>query len=360
MRESARSPAAPPADGDCWPGPSPGPGDRLWPDRMEEAERVRGLAARLLGARETREVAFVENTSTALSLVAEGLDWRPGDNVVGAALEFPSNVYPWMGLASRGVEYRRVEERDGRIDPDEPSSLIDPRTRMLALSWVQYASGFLVDLARLGRACRERGVLFVVDVIQGLGALPLDVEADFVDVAAGSAHKWLLGPGGDRAALRLRPRGRAPAAGALRLALHESPLPVDRVRPHLERGCQALRERHAQRLRHRGPGGLAGDPAGGRRRERSSRGCSRSPTSPPGGSRTWDSPSSARAAGGRPLGIVTAVPPGRDAQDLVKRLDERGIVVAARAGRLRIAPHFYNTAEEIERCLSVLREIVEE
>jgi cysteine desulfurase/selenocysteine lyase len=187
-------------------------GDRLWSDRMEEADRVRGLAARLLGARESHEVAFVENTSTALSLVAEGLDWRPGDNVVGAALEFPSNVYPWMGLASRGVEYRQVAERDGRIDPGEILALIDSRTRMLALSWVQYASGFRSDLARLGRACRERGVLFVVDVIQGLGALPLDVEADFVDVAAASAHKWLLGPEGigllyisDRVVERLRP-----------------------------------------------------------------------------------------------------------------------------------------------------------
>ncbi|HEX4499170.1 MAG TPA: aminotransferase class V-fold PLP-dependent enzyme, partial [Thermoanaerobaculia bacterium] len=187
-------------------------GDRLWADRMEEVERVRGLAARMLGAREAREVAFVENTSTALSLVAEGLDWKPGDNVVGAALEFPSNVYPWMSLAARGVEYRRAEERDGRIDPGELFALIDSRTRMVALSWVQYASGFRSDLERIGRACRELGILFVVDVIQGLGALGLDVEADFVDVAAASAHKWLLGPEGiallyvsDRVVERLRP-----------------------------------------------------------------------------------------------------------------------------------------------------------
>ncbi|HEY4574902.1 MAG TPA: aminotransferase class V-fold PLP-dependent enzyme, partial [Thermoanaerobaculia bacterium] len=187
-------------------------GDRLWQERIDEAERVRGLAARLLGARAPHEVAFVENTSTALSLVAEGLDWRPGDNVVGAAFEFPSNVYPWMSLAARGVEYRQAEERDGRIDPEELLSLIDDRTRMLALSWVQYASGFRSDLARLGAACRERDVLFVVDVIQGLGALALDVEQAQVDVAAASAHKWLLGPEGigllyvsDRVVERLRP-----------------------------------------------------------------------------------------------------------------------------------------------------------
>ncbi len=187
-------------------------GDRFWLERQEEAERVRGLAARLLGARGVHEVAFVENTSSGLSLVAEGLAWKPGDNVVGAHFEFPSNVYPWMSLASRGVEYRRAEERDGRIDPEELLALIDDRTRILALSSVEYASGFRSDLARLGAACRERGVLFVVDVIQSLGALAIDVERDLVDVAVASAHKWLLGPEGigllyvsDRVVESLRP-----------------------------------------------------------------------------------------------------------------------------------------------------------
>jgi selenocysteine lyase/cysteine desulfurase len=187
-------------------------GDRFWLERQEEAERVRGLAARLLGAREVHEIAFVENTSSGLSLVAEGVDWKPGDNVVGADFEFPSNVYPWMSLASRGVEYRRAPERDGRIDPEELLALIDDRTRILALSSVEYASGFRSDLARLGAACRERGVLFVVDVIQSLGALAIDVERDLVDVAVASAHKWLLGPEGigllyvsDRVVETLRP-----------------------------------------------------------------------------------------------------------------------------------------------------------
>lgn len=332
-------------------------GDRLWFDRMEEADRVRGLAARLLGARESHEVAFVENTSTALSLVAEGLDWQTGDNVVGAALEFPSNVYPWMGLASRGVEYRQVEERDGRIDPDEILARIDSRTRMLALSWVQYASGFRSDLARLGRACRERGVLFVVDVIQGLGALALDVEADFVDVAAASAHKWLLGPEGiallyvsDRVVERLRPArsgwrsmrdpfqwtaynltwnegARRFESGTLNaygiVALGGS------LEVLLKAGAEEIEPRvlALADLAARGLKDLGFSVVSSRRR-------------------------------GETSGIVTAVPPGRSAQDLIKPLDQRGIVVAARAGRLRIAPHFYNTADEIERCLAELAELI--
>src|SRR4051794_10091470 len=102
-------------------------GDRFWLERQEEAERVRGLAARLLGAREVHEVAFVENTSSGLSLVAEGLAWKAGDNVVGAHFEFPSNVYPWMSLASRGVEYRRAGGGGGGGDPPGPPSPVgDP------------------------------------------------------------------------------------------------------------------------------------------------------------------------------------------------------------------------------------------
>ena len=107
----------------------------------------------LIGAVAPHEVAFVENTSTALSLVAEGIDWRPGDNVVGAEGEFPSNAYPWMNVAARaasGVEYRLAPERDGRIDPEDLLARIDGRTRLLALSSVQYATGFRSDLARLG------------------------------------------------------------------------------------------------------------------------------------------------------------------------------------------------------------------
>src|SRR5262249_43302818 len=141
-------------------------GDREWPQRNAEAERVRALAARLLGAREAHEVAFIENTSTGLSTIAEGLEWHPGDNVVGAAGGFPSNVYPWMHLVDRGVEYRVVSECLGCIDPASLIAAIDEHTRVVAVSWVQYATGFRHDLARLAAACHDAGALLVVDVIQ--------------------------------------------------------------------------------------------------------------------------------------------------------------------------------------------------
>jgi len=328
-------------------------GDRRWLDRNAEVERVRGLAAKLLGAREAHEIAFVENTSAGISMVAEGFAWKEGDNVVGAALEFPSNVYPWMQLADYGVEYRTVPERDGRIDEDELLARIDDRTRMLVLSWVQYASGYRADLIRLGTACRERGVLFVVDAIQGLGALALDVEASFIDIAAASTHKWLLGPEGtgllyvsDRVIETLRPvrsgwrsmrslfqwtdfaidfaegakrfesgtlnvYGIHALGGSLELLQEAGMAAVEaRVLALTERAAVGLAERGFQVISSRRPGETSG--------------------------------------------IVSAVHPAIPAGDLVRRLAAVDIVAAARAGRFRISPHFYNTEEEIDRCLGGL------
>jgi selenocysteine lyase/cysteine desulfurase len=329
-------------------------GDQHWAARNDEIERVRGLAARLFGARDPREVAFCENTSTGLSYAAEGfVDWQPGDNVIGACLDFPSNVYPWMRLADYGVEYRQIPERDGRIDDGELLSRIDGRTRMLALSWVQYASGYRCDLARIGRACSERGILLVVDVIQGLGALELDVERDLVDVAVASAHKWLLGPEGigllyvsDRTVERFRPvrsgwrsmrdqlgwtefrvdfnegakrfeSGTLNAYGITALGASLEIL-LEAGMDEVERRVLALTQRAATGLSERG----------------------------------WQVISS--RAEGETSGIVTAVHPERPAGETVRRLAERGVIVADRAGRFRVSPHFYNTEDEVDRMLAEL------
>ena len=175
-------------------------------------EEARQLLANLLGAR-PEQVAFMRNTSDALSTVANGLNWRRGDNIVTFSREFPSNIYPWLRVRDVfDVEVRMCEERRGRIDFAEFSSLIDHNTRIVAISHVQYASGFRVDLERLGRLARQHDALFVVDVIQALGVVPTHVEAEFVDVAAGAGHKWLLSPEGvgylylsDRARERIQP-----------------------------------------------------------------------------------------------------------------------------------------------------------
>src|ERR1043166_2117090 len=175
-------------------------------------EQARGLLATLLGARPD-QVAFMRNTSDALSTVANGLDWRSGDNIVTFSREFPSNIYPWLRVRDAcGVEVRMCDEHDARIDFNDLASLIDHHTRIVAISQVQYASGFRMDLERLGRLARQHDALFVVDTIQELGVGPTDVEGEFIDVAAGASHKWLLAPEGvgylylsDRARERIQP-----------------------------------------------------------------------------------------------------------------------------------------------------------
>ncbi|MEO7969748.1 MAG: aminotransferase class V-fold PLP-dependent enzyme, partial [bacterium] len=175
-------------------------------------ERTRTLLATMLGARPD-QVAFMRNTSDGLSTVANGLRWQPGDNLVTFRNEFPSNLYPWLRLRDAfGVEVRMAEERAGRIDLNELIGLIDTKTRLVAVSQVQYASGFRADLERIGHAARAVDALLVVDVIQALGVIPLDVHAELVDVAAGACHKWLLTPEGvgflylsDRARERIQP-----------------------------------------------------------------------------------------------------------------------------------------------------------
>lgn len=159
------------------------------------AQEVRALFARLIGAR-AEEIAFVRNTSEALSLVANGLDWRRGQNVVLVADEYPSNVYPWFGLARWGVETRFVTRPQLRFTVDDIAPLVDGHTRVVSISEVDWQSGFRVDLSAIGSFCRERGILFCVDGIQSIGALRTDVTAAAIDCLAAGGHKWLLAPEG--------------------------------------------------------------------------------------------------------------------------------------------------------------------
>lgn len=159
--------------------------------------KSRELIARLIGAR-TSEVALATNTTFGINLAAFALPFKAGDVVLAPDLEFPSNIYPWMQLAARrGVEFRRIPCPDGVLEPELVGrALEDDRVRALTVSWVGFASGARVDLAALGALCRARGIYFVVDAIQGLGAATLDVSKFHVDVLACGAQKWLLSPWG--------------------------------------------------------------------------------------------------------------------------------------------------------------------
>ena len=176
---------------------------RAAPYRLSQAEQfgvldvAREGIARLIGA-DVQEVALATNTGTGINLAAWSLPLGAGDEVVLSDLEFPANMYPWMAAgAARGFTLRRVSARDGIVDEDALLDAIQrPAVKVLAVSWVGFATGAVVDLDMLGAACRQRGVTLVVDAIQGLVPLALDVRRTPVDIVACGAQKWLLSPWG--------------------------------------------------------------------------------------------------------------------------------------------------------------------
>ncbi len=170
-------------------------GDAVWPRWSAQYEQTRSLAARLISAH-TDEIGLVPNTSFGINLVSEGFPWQKGDNVVLPAGEFPSNVYPWMHLADRGVELRTVPLDGVRVCPNRISEACDSRTRIVSASWVGFASGYRLDPYEIGQVAHDHGALFFLDAIQGLGVFPLDVSRGSIDFLAADGHKWLLGPEG--------------------------------------------------------------------------------------------------------------------------------------------------------------------
>ncbi len=166
-----------------------------YPQWAQRVIDVRRACAELVNAT-AEEIAFVKNTSHGLSLVAGGLDWKSGDNLLVYEKEFPSNLYPWLNLRRKGVETRMVPSREGKLLIKDLELLMDSRTRLLAISSVQFSNGFRADLEKIGNLCRNQGVLFCVDAIQSLGVIPMNVKEYYIDFLSADAHKWLLGPEG--------------------------------------------------------------------------------------------------------------------------------------------------------------------
>lgn len=171
-------------------------GSQRYAHWLQTEQRLREQAARLIGAGSPDEIALLKSTSEGLSFVAQGLEWQAGDNIVTIAQEFPSNRIVWETLAQRGVELRTIDIHHSTEPELALLARCDARTRLLAVSWVQYGRGRRLDIARLATACRERGVLICLDAIQGLGALPFDLARSPVDFIVADGHKWMLGPEG--------------------------------------------------------------------------------------------------------------------------------------------------------------------
>jgi selenocysteine lyase/cysteine desulfurase len=162
---------------------------------MKRVHRVRKRCADLINS-DSHEIAFVKSTSHGLSIVANGLDWKEGDNMLVYEKEFPSNIYPWLNLQRKGVEVRFLKVKEGGIRMEDIEGLIDQRTRLVSISSVQFVNGFMIDLKKVGYLCREKGIYLCVDAIQSLGVIPMNVKVCNIDFLSADGHKWLLSPEG--------------------------------------------------------------------------------------------------------------------------------------------------------------------
>jgi selenocysteine lyase/cysteine desulfurase len=314
---------------------------------------LKNRLARFLNSGSPDTIALLKNTSEALSVVAHGFPWTRDDNVVISDEEFPSNRVVWESLARKGVHVRQVPLR-GVEDPEAALlAACDRQTRLLSISSVQYASGLRMDLARLGVGCRQRGVAFCVDAIQGLGVFPHDVEAMCIDFLAADAHKWLLGPEGV-AVFYCRPEWRD------RLALHQFGWHMVEDAGNFDRRDWAPAH-GARRFECGSPNMLCVhalaaslsliEEVGTDRIEQQLLERTRYLLSRIGASSQLSAITDSRP--GRFAGIVT-FHCRRQAPELVhRRLSEQGVVCAARAGGIRFSPHFYTPIEQLDLALGI-------
>lgn len=331
-------------------------GARDYPQWLRTEQRLRERLARLLNAPGTADIALVKNTSEALSFVAFGLDWRAGDQIIISDEEFPSNRVVWEALRPRGVEVVQVSLKGPSPEADLLAAC-GPRTRLMAISAVQYASGLRLDLQRLGEGCEQLGVLLCIDAIQQLGALPFDVRQNRCAFAMADGHKWMLGPEGLgvfycrsdlRERLELHEYGWhmldnagdydrqewKPARTARRFECG-SPNMLGAVA--LEASLSLLEEVSiaqvgksiAQRIEHlrRELGNIAGLQL-------------LSPSEP-----------------ARRSGILTFRLDGWDNGELFERLKAEQVVCAQRGGGIRFSPHFYTPEEVIEDSITIVRKL---
>lgn len=325
---------------------------------FREVEALRPMLGSLINA-EPDEIALMRNTADAICAVSSGLRWERGDRIVSADIEYPSNIYPWMDVCERhGAELIQVKERvdsDGvaRVSEDE---LLDAashhRTKMIAISHVQWASGQRMDLERIGNFCRKRGILFAVDVIQSLGIVPVDVKRMQIDFLCSGGHKWLMSPPGAGLLYcrrELLERVNPPAVGAMSVVNpHKWEVNFTRATTAMrfETGtpalaCLAGMKASVQLLLDIGINPIHAQ---------------------------VKSLGDAFAAGIAKKGYIVATPRDREVggavcftspkfapDDLVKSMRaEHQTELAARSGRIRFSPHFYNTTEQVDRLVDAM------
>ena len=324
-------------------------------DEFAILRRARDLIARLIGA-QPREIACLSNTTYGINIAARCLPLAAGDVVLTFDREFPANIYPWMALSKRGITLERIPACDRNPDEEALIAALDrPNVRCVAISWVNFATGFKADLARIGQACKERGIHLVVDAMQGLGAASLDVRACEIDILACGGQKWLLSPWGSgfayvRRELVQRLEPEAVGWMAMRASEDFTRLVDYEFRYHddarrfevitvpfqdfagfnaslemmFELGIDAIAEHDARLTQDAVDWALA-------RKDM-----------------TLVTP----ADPARRAAIVAIAPP--DPVAASKRLTDAKVIHSLRENAIRLSPHCYNTREEVARALDVL------
>ena len=321
---------------------------------LRQIRSARETCARLLPGATPEEIALLGPTALGLNLFAGGLDWQPGDEVLYYAEDYPTNVYPWLDLARRGVVPRALKpERPGEITPDLVAAALTPRTRLVALASAFFVTGYRLDIDAIGKLLGERGVLFSVDAIQTLGVFPLPVR--HVDFLAADAHKWMLGP--LASGIVYVKRSRFGQLRPLLLGASNVRCPDYVAQPEIVFPDTAAR--YEPGVLNLGPilgmqasldlllavgletvaarvGELVGKLAASL------------------GELGFEA--AGPVSGPNASGILSLKHPRADLGKLFERLQAANVTVSLRRGCLRWSPHFYNTEEEIARVVGVVRE----
>jgi selenocysteine lyase/cysteine desulfurase len=316
---------------------------------------LKGRLQRLLGAESPDDVALVKNTSEGLSLIAYGLDWRSGDNVVLTDQEFPSNRIVWESLERFGVQTRKAGLCEDASPEEAIIRLCDGRTRLVSVSSVQYGTGLRLDLNRLGDFCKGEGILFCVDAIQSLGAMHMDAQACHADFIVADGHKWMLGPEG-LAVFYSRPEARE------KLELRQFGWHMVRYAGDFERLDWEV-AKGARRFEPGSPNmlGIHGlnaslsliEEVGIRQIEHAVLGHAETLMQ-----RIRQEPELELLTpfeSGRYAGIVTfRHRRAGDLHALQRYLISRGVICAVRGGGIRFSPHFYNAPEQLEKAVDLV------
>ena len=333
----------------------------MWQMRAEDffpvLDRSRVLAAQLIGAH-ADEIALTTNTSWGVNLAAYALPLGPGDIVLGSQGEFPANVYPWMSAAkARGFTFEMVPMVGRAVNEEEILARVahDPRVKGVALSWVSFWSGYRIDVARMGAACRANGIWFAVDAIQGLGACTIDVNAAQVDILSTGAQKWLCSPWGTGFAYVRRDliaQLEPPAAGWLSQATAGDFAKFLDYDPAWRSDAQRFEVGSLPMQDFIGMNATLElfQELGPLRVEQHVRALTRQVL---GWAETRrDITCFTPELDASRAGIVALATP--DLHGDSQRLREAKVTHAVREGAIRIAPHFHNTVEDVERVISVL------